>query len=135
MVKGHIPATCIILDIKLNLHLLNNEALIMGMRTVPHQDNVYKYTVMKSTNQVGNHPLLKLDAWFDPHGIANLLSLAIVARHYHVALETMESFFTVHLQDQGILFRKCERGMSYFNKAAASDFYFVIITFIDNSTP
>lgn len=46
---------------------------------------------MNSMKQVGHHPLFKLNAWFDPHSIANILSLAIVAKHYPVAFDTMEN--------------------------------------------
>ena len=66
---------------------------------------------MKSTKQVGYQTLFKLDVRFDPHGISNILSLAIMEKHYPVSFGIMENFFTVHLQGQEILFRKCEIGL------------------------
>ena len=79
-----------LLDSQLTLNLFNNEDLLTVIRTVANQSNVYTYIGMKSTKEVGHLPLFKLDTWFDPHGIDNILSIAIVGKNYPVALDVME---------------------------------------------
>ena len=63
---------------------------------------------MRSTKQIGLHPLLNMDTKFDLHGIAKILSLAIVTKHYPVTFDTTENFFTFHLQDRDTVFRQSE---------------------------
>ena len=41
----------------------------MVIKTVVNQVNVYIYAGMRSTKQVGHHPLFKIDTWFKPHDI------------------------------------------------------------------
>ena len=46
----------------------------------------------------------------------------------------MENFFTVRLQDQEIVFRKCESGLCYFDAEAVTESNSAIITSFDDST-
>ena len=78
--------------------------------------------------------MFKLDAWFYPHVISNILSLAILTKHYPVSFHTMEKI-TIHLQYQEIKFKQCEGRIYYFDTAAASEFYGANLTSIFDSTP
>ena len=95
--QGKIPPAWIFLDIQLALNMFKNPELLVGIKTVANQENVYTYAGMRLTKQVGHQPLLKLDMWFNPHGIMNIISLAVVTNHYHVAFDATNNFFTVHL--------------------------------------
>ena len=93
MIKGPTPSTWILLDSQSILNLFKNINLLTGIMMVANQFNVYTYTGMKSTKQVGHHPLFKVDAWFDPHVTANIISLAIVTKNYPMSFDRMEFFF------------------------------------------
>ena len=66
--------------------------------------------------------------WFEPHSIANILLLAIMNKHYLVAFNTTDNFFTVHLQDREIIFIQSEGAIYYFDTVAEENFVGAIIT-------
>ena len=133
--KGDILPTWIFIGSKPTLNLFKNTDLLMGIRTVGDQANIYTYTGIRLTKQVGHQPLFNIDTWFYPQGTANIISLAIVNKNYPVAFDTTGNLFTFHLQERDIVFRQSTGGLYYFDTTAEEDFVGAIRTSVIDNTP
>ena len=58
-----------------------------------------------------------------------------MTKNYPMVFETMENFFTVHLQDREIVFRQSEGGLCYFNTTVEEDNNGAILTSIIEVMP
>ena len=97
--------------------------------------NVHTYVGMRLTKHTVHQPLFNMEMWFDPHGIPNILSLAIINKHYHVGFYSAENFFAFHIQDMEIVFRQSEGGLYNFDIEAEEDFGGAILTYFLEGTP
>ena len=111
MAKGRSTTPWILLDSQSALILSNNADLLSGIKMVVNQVNGHNYAGMRLTKQTGHHPLFNLETWFNLHSIANIFLLSIVTKHYPIVFNTVENFFTFHLQDREIVFRQSEGGL------------------------
>ena len=78
------------------MNLFKNADLLKGINTVGNQANVHTYAGTISNKQVIHQPLFKMDTWFDPQGISNILYISMVTKYYPVDFDTTVNFFTVH---------------------------------------
>ena len=52
--------------------------------------------------------------WFDKNSLANILSLANVAKHFHVTYDSENgNQFVVHDKKKTVIFKPCDRGLYY----------------------
>ena len=89
---------------------------------------------MRFNKQIRHQSLFIIYTWFDPRGITNTLSLAIMTKNYPTSFYTMDSFFKIHVQDRDIVFSQSEGRLYYFDTAAEEDFDGVILTSVLDCT-
>ena len=87
------------------------------------------------TKQVGRQPIFNLDTWFDPQGIANILSLEIITKHYPMVFDTTDNFFTVHLKDRYIVFIHSTGELYCFDAVVEEKFNVDILVSVVYGTP
>jgi hypothetical protein len=90
-----------------------NEELLHDITSVQNPINVHFNAGTVSVNRnglLGDYPE---QMWFNPHGIANILSLDNVSQHYHVTMDTSKSnSIILHRNDGSLIhFTPCNKGL------------------------
>lgn len=67
-----------------------------------------------TTHWIGDLPGYNKPIWFDPNGIANILSLSNVKKVYRVSFDSCKgNIFTIHKESGNIIFKQCKNGLYY----------------------
>jgi hypothetical protein len=81
---GKIPASWILLDNQSTVNVFSNKNLLRNIRTTNRMMNILCNAGMTRTNMIGDLPGYDGEVWFNPKGIANILSLSDVEKHHRV---------------------------------------------------
>ena len=89
---------------------------------------------MNQQGYLGDYPI---PVWYNPKGIANILSMQDVAKHYHLTMDTNEDG-GIHLHRQGkspIIFMPSARGLYKFDtKGRSPNIWSMITTMKDRAS-
>mgnify|MGYP004197791961 CR=1 FL=1 len=81
MSNSSVDPMWILLDNQYTVNVFYNSKLLLNIREVSHYLRIYSTGEMTWTNMIGDLPGYGT-VWFHPDGIANILSLAKVKKHF-----------------------------------------------------
>ena len=115
MVNGqpNVPNTWLLLDSCSTANLIMNKALLHDIHTLDISISIHCNAGTIATNQkgyLGNYPT---PAWYNPKGIANILSMQDVGQQYRLTMDTSEhEGIRLHCQGKSpILFMPSGKGL------------------------
>jgi hypothetical protein len=113
---GRIPKSWILLDSQSTTDVYSNPHLLTNIRKVPGSLTIYTQAGKAMTTLKGTVPGYG-DVWYYAKGIANILSLANVAKTRQVTYNSSNGNQFEVLRDDGSkrIFRKSENGLYYFD--------------------
>lgn len=113
---GHVPESWILLDNQSTVDVFANGSLLKNIRTVPGYMDIHCNAGVSSTNLMGDLPGYG-PVWYNPKGIANILSLSRVQdRGYRITYDSDDGpVFTIHKADGSPprRFHQSERGLFF----------------------
>ena len=89
--RGRLPESWILLDTCSSADLISNPSLLKDIHMVDRTMNIRCNAGYTSTNQMGYMGDCPVPVWYNPKGIANILSLDNVSRYYRLTMDTKES--------------------------------------------
>ena len=114
---AYINPNWILLDSESSEHIFMNKNLLEDVETTTDGEVLKLFSNGGSidTNQKGKFG--NLTVWYNPHSLANILSLALVTEQYRVTLDTgVDNAFIVHISDQhNIKFERHTSGLYFFD--------------------
>jgi hypothetical protein len=97
---GKIPDSWILLDNQSTVNVFSNRSLLKNIRTANRVMNILCNAGVTRTSMVGDLPGYDGKVWYNPKGIADILSLSDLEKHHRVTYDsTAEKSFIVHKQD------------------------------------
>jgi hypothetical protein len=83
-VNGQLPRTWILLDNQSTVNIFHNKDLLKDVHTTGHCMRVWCNAGWTVMNMIGRLPGFPGEVWYNPNGIANILSLADTEKYYRV---------------------------------------------------
>ena len=132
MVNGqhNLPNGWLLLDSCSTANLIMNRALLHDIHTVDTSISIQCNAGTNTTNQKGYLGDYPTPVWYNPKGIANILSMKDVAQHYRLTMDTNEDE-EIRLHHQGkspILFIPSGKGLYKFDTKGQSPNILSMIT-------
>ena len=117
-----IPSTWILLDNQSTVCAFTNGDLLKNIREVDSWMDIHCNAGVTSTNMVGDLKGFG-EVWYNPKGIANILSMAVVEKSFRVTYDSGNDMgFTVEKKDGSCrTFRRSRRGLFYLDTAEKKD--------------
>ena len=84
------------------------EKFLSGIKTMDHKIKVNCNAGAVVTNKVGSFQ--RLNVWYIPSGIANILSMHELEKHYRITYDIWEGHYVIHITRGGVKFYKDEQG-------------------------
>ena len=112
--KGAVDRLWVLLDNQSTVNVFFNERLLQNIRTVKRKLTIYSTGGKSVTRQVGDLPGFG-EVWYHPGGIANILSLALVKKHFRITYDShSDNTFHVHLGNEKVQsFHESKQGLYY----------------------
>jgi hypothetical protein len=118
--NAHVPTSWIILDNGSTVNVFSNKKLLKNIRATNRVMNIRCNAGVSRTNMIGDLPGYKGEVWYNPEGIANILSLSDVEKYHHVTYDSKaEKAFIIH-QTEGAderRFKQSDKGLFYLDTA------------------
>lgn len=118
-----LPDSWILLDNQSTIDVFYNGAMLRNIHVVPSTMRIHCNAGVARTNQVGELPGYGM-VWYHPDGIANILSLRNVKRHYRITYDSeTDNCFVVHkMNGTNRIFRESDRGLYFYDAAEGADY-------------
>ena len=87
--NGHLPTSWILLDTGSTINIFLNRSLLKNVQHMNHYTWIRCDAGWFYTNQMGELPGYPGKIWYNPKGIANILSMADVCRHFCVCFNSV----------------------------------------------
>jgi hypothetical protein len=131
---GKIPASWILLDNQSTVNVFSNKKLLTNIRTTNRVMNILCNAGVTKTNMIGDLPGYDGEVWFNPKGIANILSLSDVEKHHRVTYDSAaEKSFIVHNEiGYERRFKQSQKGLFYLDVATNKSGTVLVNTVADN---
>ena len=122
-VEGRLPKTWILLDNQSTVNIFYNKDLLQDVKTTHRCMRVRCNAGWSVTNMIGRLPGYPGEVWYNPQGIANILSLADAEKHYRVRYDSHhEKAFIVEKPDGSEWrFKQTPNGLYYLDTAPSVD--------------
>jgi hypothetical protein len=120
-VDGRLPSTWMLLDNQSTVNIFCNQALLRDIKATDRCMHVRCNAGWTVTNLIGRFPGYPGEVWYNPDGIANILSLANAEKYFRVRYNSSkENAFIVEKAD-GSTRRLVQTtaGLYYFNVTTA----------------
>ena len=129
-----VPKAWILLDNQSTVDVFYNKNLLRNIRKAKKPMEIHCNAGVTSTDLIGDLPGYG-EVWYDPNGIANILSLARVKDKYRVTFDSgAKNKFIVHKEDGTTrCFEESRRGL-YFLETTGGTATVVVNTVADNKT-
>jgi Zinc knuckle len=130
----NIPATWILLDNQSTIDVFSNEKLLQNVRKIENTMKIHSTGGVSHTDMVGELPGYGT-VWYQPNGIANILSLVRLRQQVYVITYSSENdnAFTVTKKDgTARIFKQSERGLYYLDTQLEPHHAVLINTVKDN---
>jgi hypothetical protein len=131
---GKIPASWILLDNQSTVNVFANKDLLRNIRTTNRMMNILCNAGVTRTNMIGDLPGYDGEVWYNPKGIANILSLSDVEKHHRVTYDSRaEKNFVVHKKDgTQRRFQQSAKGLFFLDVKAEKSGTVLVNTVADN---
>jgi hypothetical protein len=115
--EGRLPKTWILLDNQSTVNIFCNKDLLKDVRITHHCMCVRCNAGWSVTNMIGRFPGYPGEIWYNPNGIANILSLADAEKYYHVTYDSRQEKAFVVQKPNGTErhFKQMASGLYYFD--------------------
>lgn len=112
----NIPGNWILLDNQSTVNVFCNASLLRNIRKVKRKMIIHCNAGVSRTNLIGDLPGYLDEVWYNPTGIANILSLSKVKKRYRVTFDSeCTGRFVVHKDDGSTReFQESPTGLYYF---------------------
>jgi hypothetical protein len=97
------------------VNVFSNKKLLKNLRAMDMVMNIMCNAGVKCMNIMGDLPGYDGEVWYNPEGIANILSLSDVEKYHQVTYDSKaEKVFTVHKEGGNeCRFKQLEKGLFY----------------------
>lgn len=138
--RARLPANWILIDSCSNVNLAYDKSLLSDMHNPGHSIavncNAGRINLTKQ-GKMGNYPA---PVWFHPRGIANIMSMADIAKHYRLTMDTKEqNCIKLHRPDgTAVAFTPTDNGLYKYEMQkgeTAQGFWNFLETVADRSKP
>jgi hypothetical protein len=97
---GHgVPPDWVLIDSQSTVHVFCNRSLLRNIRKAPRSCMISCIAGVVEVKMIGDLPGFPTPVWFHPDGIANILSLHLVAEHCRVQYDSNEAGRAFHVTD------------------------------------
>ena len=114
-----IPDSWVLLDSQSTVNMFSNPNLLRNIRPANKCMNVRGNAGVSRTNMIGDFKGYPEPVWYDPNGIANILSMAQVERYFPVTYGDEKCFIVHKKNGMQRRFVKSDRGLYYLDTATA----------------
>ncbi|GAX19421.1 hypothetical protein FisN_4Lu403 [Fistulifera solaris] len=130
-VLGHngMQAETLLLDSCSTVCLISNGRLLHDIHDVDQPMRVRCNAGVRATSKMGYLGSFPEPVWYDPGGIANILSLFVVQKYYHVTFDSSkDNSFKVHLANASLCFQPTAKGLYAMDKNASDKYDWAMVT-------
>ena len=112
---GEISQDWVLLDNQSTVNVFSNQKLLKNIHKTTRTMTIKCNAGVTTTNMIGEMPGYPGEIWYNPRGIANILSVANVQKHYRITYDSANGEgFIVHKSDgTQRLFKESEKGLFY----------------------
>ena len=104
----------ILLDSQSTVNISTNPELLRNIRGAMGEMMIHSHIGSRSTKQVGDLPGYPDPIWYDPNGIANILSLSSVRKLFRITFDSDKgNVFKVHIRDKVVEFKQSKEGLYF----------------------
>jgi hypothetical protein len=116
---GRLPASWVLLDNQLTVNIFCNKDLLKDIKVTSHCMRVRCNASWMVTNRIGRLPGYPGEIWYNPEGVANILSLADAEKYFrvHYISEKEKEFVVEKLDGTTRRFLKTDAGLYCFDTA------------------
>jgi hypothetical protein len=113
--NGRVPTSWILLDNQSTVNVFSNKELLTNIRTTDRVMNIRCNACVTRTSMIGDLPGYDGEVWYNPKGIANILSLSDVEKFHQVTYDSRAGkAFVVHKANSNEPhFKQSEKGLFY----------------------
>jgi hypothetical protein len=117
--RKHIPSTWILLDNQSTVDVFANRDLMRNIHTTTRSMTIRCNAGVTQTNMIGRVEGYPGEVWYNPHGIANILSLSNVTKYFPVSYDSRDDEgFVVHKATGDRRFTQSGRGLFFLDTGA-----------------
>ena len=126
----HLPKTWLLLDSCSTTNLISNKSWLHDIHDDGTSISVRCNAGTITLNQKGYFGSYPEPVWFNPHGIANIMSMDNVAKYYRITMDTEADNAMLLHKDDGLTmkFAPTDKGLYYHNLGSEDDALWTFIT-------
>ena len=130
-----LPQDWVLLDNQSTVDVFSNPRLLKNIRKTTRTMTIKCNAGITETNMIGEMPGYPGEVWYNPKGMANILSVANVKKHYRITYDSLnQNGFIVHKTDgKQRHFKESAKGLFYLDTSIKPTDEAVLVTTVEQN--